>query len=81
MGSEVSIDKHTTPLEEWLDVQDKLEGIIFEEEICPHVGAWKFFMDEVNPQEFNCLPVDIDLNEVHQLISPHETYVLYAIRD
>lgn len=46
-----------------------------------HVAAWKLFMDEANPQEFNCLPVQLDLNAVHQLISPHETYLIYAIRN
>lgn len=71
MGAEITIDKHTTPIDDWLDIQDRLENINYEEEVSPHLTAWKFFMDEVNPQEFSCLPVDLDLSAVHQLLSPH----------
>lgn len=50
MGAEVTIDKYTTGIDEWLDINDKLEEISFEEEITNHVSAWKFFNDELNPQ-------------------------------
>ena len=48
MGNEVTIDKHTTHLDEWLDLKDKLESCAFQEEPNNHVGAWKLFPDEVN---------------------------------
>lgn len=50
MGAEVTIDKHTTPIEDWLEVQDKLDAIVYQEEITHHIAAWKFFVDEINPQ-------------------------------
>lgn len=81
MGAEVTIDKHTSALEEWLEIQDKLEGINYEEEVSNHVAAWKFFGDEANPQEFNSLAVDLDLQAVPQLLSPHDAYLLIAIRN
>ena len=65
MGAAVSIDKHTTPIEEWLELQDKLDGICFEDEVTPHLSVWKLFADDLNPQEFNCLPLEIDLSSVH----------------
>jgi hypothetical protein len=27
MGAEITIDKHTTPIDDWLDIQDRLENI------------------------------------------------------
>lgn len=45
------------------------------------MAAWKIFSDEVNPQEFNTLAVEIDLNSIHQLISPHEAYLVIAIKN
>lgn len=30
MGADITIDKHTTPIDDWLDVQDKLETINFQ---------------------------------------------------
>lgn len=71
MGAEVTIDKYTTGIDEWLDINDKLEGISYEEEVANHVSAWKFFNDELNPQEFNSLPISLDLQTLHQVISPH----------
>ena len=65
MGAEITIDKHTTPIEEWIELGDKLEQSNFNQDVFPHVGAWKFFADEVNPQEFNCIPLEIDLSSVH----------------
>jgi hypothetical protein len=81
MGAEVTIDKHTSGLEDWLDIHDKLESITYEEEVCNHVAAWRFFADETNPQEFNTLAVDLDLQAAHQLVSPHDAYLVYAIRN
>lgn len=45
------------------------------------MAVWKFFNDEVNPQEFNSLALEIDLNSIHQLISPHESYLVIAIKN
>jgi hypothetical protein len=45
MGSQVTIDKYTTGIDEWLDINDKLETAAYEEEITDHVSAWKFFND------------------------------------
>lgn len=71
MGAEITVDKHTTPLEDWLDLIDKLDTVAYPPEVTPHLAAWKLFPDELNPQEFNCLPLELDLNAVHQLVSPH----------
>jgi len=65
MGAEVTIDKHTTPIEDWLEVHDKLDAIVYHEQITHHIAAWKFFVDEINPQEFNTLALDLDLNAIH----------------
>lgn len=81
MGAEVTIDKHMTGIDEWLDISDRLDGAGYEEEVLPHISAWKFFNDELNPQEFNSLPVGLDLQGLHQIISPHETYLVIAIRN
>jgi hypothetical protein len=45
------------------------------------VAVWKFCSEEVNPQEFNTLALELDLNSIHQLISPHETYLVVAIKN
>lgn len=29
MGSEITIDKYTTGIDEWLDISDKLESVAF----------------------------------------------------
>ena len=29
MGAEVTISKHATPIDEWLEIENKLEGIDF----------------------------------------------------
>ena len=50
MGAEVTIDKHTTPIDDWFDVMDRLDSITYDEPVSPHISLWKFFMDEVNPQ-------------------------------
>lgn len=50
MGAEVTIDKYTTGIDEWLDINDKLQSISYDEEITNHISAWKFFNDELNPQ-------------------------------
>ena len=71
MGAEVTVDKHTTPLEEWLELENKLENTPYDEPPHSHLTAWKLFSDELNPQEHNFIPLDLDLNSVHQLLSPH----------
>jgi hypothetical protein len=81
MGSDITIDKHTTGIDEWLDINDKLESTSYEEDITNHISAWKFFNDELNSQEFNSLPISLDLQNLHQLLSPHETYLVLAIKN
>ena len=71
MGAEVTIDKHMTGIDEWLDISDRLDGAGYEEEVLSHISAWKFFNDGLNPQEFNSLPIALDLPNLHQIISPH----------
>lgn len=33
MGADITIDKHTTAIDEWLDIYDKLDGISYDEGI------------------------------------------------
>ena len=79
MGAEVTIDKHTTPIDDWLDICDKLEDTTYEEPIQHHVSVWRFFSDDIS-QEVNCLPLDLNLTLTHNLLSPHETYLVLAIQ-
>lgn len=45
-----------------------------------HIGAWKIFSDDVSKLELNMLPIEIDTNDYQNIISPHEAYVVYAIK-
>lgn len=37
-------------LDEWLDVQDKLETIAFDASVHSHLAFWKIFADDLYPQ-------------------------------
>lgn len=41
----MTIDKHMTGIDEWLDISDRLDGSGYEEEVESHISAWKFFND------------------------------------
>lgn len=31
MGADITVDKHTTPIEDWLEIMDRLDSIAYEE--------------------------------------------------
>lgn len=47
MGSSVTIDKHGTSLEDWIEIQDKLLEVEFNANPNNHVMVWRIFTDEL----------------------------------
>jgi len=41
MGSGITVDKHVTNIEEWFEVNSKLDAIDFDSLITSHLGLWK----------------------------------------
>jgi hypothetical protein len=57
MGSGITVDKHVTNIDEWLEVTNKLDSIDFEGEVTSHVGLWKISEDSKN--KLQTTPVQI----------------------
>ena len=65
MGSIVTVSKHSTCLDDWLSISDKLSEISLDADINNHLSLWKVSGDG----ELGGAPVKIDLSLSHSLLS------------
>lgn len=70
MGTALTIDKHTSSLEDWLAIQNKLDAIEFTANAHTHLSVWKLCLDEID-QTIVLLPFALSLNQSSQLVSPN----------
>lgn len=74
MGSTITIDKHTSSLDDWLSIQNKLDAIEFTAHPTTHLALWKVFTDDLD-HLVNTVPLPLDFRNLDQLFSADEAYV------
>jgi len=48
MGGSLTMDKHTSSLDDWLSIQSKLENIEFTADINNHLVIWRVYVNELD---------------------------------